>query len=243
MTPDATPPTDPDAPAAATALPIAGVTGVASEAASPPAGEEPSADASGPLPVEVVLDAAVAEAAVSAASSEVAALTTRVAALTARVTEVEGQLATAEKERKDNWDKYLRSVADVENLRKRQRREVDDTKHETRAKVLKEMLPVVDNLERAVDHAAGPGGEPASLTAILEGVQLVLRQFASAFERLEVVPIEALDKPFDPNLHEAISQADSDAAPGTVVQVLQRGYRAGERLLRPALVVVARAKT
>jgi molecular chaperone GrpE len=104
--------------------------------------------------------------------------------------------------------------------------------------VLKEMLPVVDNLERAIEHA-GAGGEK---NPILEGVQLVLRQFTAAFERLEVNAIDAMGQPFDPNLHEAISQQESDQPPGTVVQVLQRGYRTGERLLRPALVVVAKAK-
>jgi molecular chaperone GrpE len=72
-------------------------------------------------------------------------------------------------------------------------------------------------------------------------VQLVLRQFLSAFERLDVTPIDAGGQAFDPNLHEAISQMESELPPGTVVQVLQRGYRAGDRLLRPALVVVAKA--
>jgi molecular chaperone GrpE len=70
----------------------------------------------------------------------------------------------------------------------------------------------------------------------------VLRQFATAFERLEVTAVDALNQPFDPNLHEAISQQESDQPPGTIIQVLQRGYRAGDRLLRPALVVVAKAK-
>jgi molecular chaperone GrpE len=100
------------------------------------------------------------------------------------------------------------------------------------------MLPVVDNLERAIEHAGG-GTEK---NPIVEGVQLVLRQFQTAFERLEVTPVEAMGQPFDPNLHEAISQQESDQPPGTIVQVLQRGYRAGDRLLRPALVVVAKAK-
>ena len=78
---------------------------------------------------------------------------------------------------------------------------------------------------------------------ILEGVQLVLRQILTAFERLDVTAIDAANQPFDPNLHEAISQAESDAPPGTVVQVLQRGYKAGDRLLRPAMVVVAKPKS
>ena len=151
---------------------------------------------------------------------------------------LEAKVATLEKEKKDNWDKYLRSAADLENQRKRQKREVEDARLDTKNKVLKEMLPVVDNLERAIEHA---GSDPA-LKPIVEGVQLVLRQFQTAFERLDITAVEAMGQAFDPNLHEAISQQDSDQPPGTVIQVLQRGYRAGDRLLRPALVVVAKAK-
>jgi molecular chaperone GrpE len=149
---------------------------------------------------------------------------------------LEEKVAALEKEKKDNWDRYLRAAADLENSRKRQKREIEDAKFDAKNKILKEMLPVVDNLERAIEHAAQAGTNP-----IVEGVQLVLRQFTTAFERLDVTAIDAMGQPFDPNLHEAISQQESDAAPGTVVQVLQRGYRSGERLLRPALVVVAKA--
>ena len=156
--------------------------------------------------------------------------------------ELEAKVATLEKEKKDNWDRYLRAAADLENMRKRTKRELDDARFDTKNKVLKEMLPVVDNLERAIEHASSGAGDDAATKAIVEGVQLVLRQFQSAFERLDIKPIEAQGQPFDPNLHEAISQQESDEAPGTIVQVLQRGYRAGDRLLRPALVVVAKAK-
>ena len=152
---------------------------------------------------------------------------------------VEARIAALEKDKKDNWDRYLRAAADLENLRKRQKREMDDARLESKGRVLKEMLPVVDNLERAIEHATSQAGA----NPIVEGVQLVLRQFLTAFERLDVTPIEAGGQPFDPNLHEAISQAESDAPPGTVVQVLQRGYKSGDRLLRPALVVVAKAKS
>lgn len=152
--------------------------------------------------------------------------------------DLEGKVAALEKDKKDNWDRYLRAAADLENMRKRQKREIEDAKFEAKNKILKEMLPVVDNLERAIEHATTAGTNP-----IVEGVQLVLRQFTTAFERLEVTAIDALNQPFDPNLHEAISQQESDQPPGTVVQVLQRGYRSGERLLRPALVVVAKAGT
>jgi len=155
------------------------------------------------------------------------------------VIDLETKVAALEKEKKDNWDRYLRAAADLENLRKRQKRELDDVKLESKGRVLKEMLPVVDNLERAIEHATATAGT----NPIVEGVQLVLRQFLTAFERLEVTPIDAGGQPFDPNLHEAISQAESESPPGTVVQVLQRGYKSGDRLLRPALVVVAKAKS
>ena len=180
-----------------------------------PAGGEPEAagDAGEVIPVEVVPPDGAAAA-----------------------DDVEAKLAAAEKEKKENWDRYLRTAADLDNLRKRQKRELEDARFDTKSKVLKEMLPVVDNLERAIEHAVQAGTNP-----IIEGVQLVLRQFLTAFERLDVVPIEAANQPFDPNLHEAISQMESEAPPGTVVQVLQRGYRSGDRLLRPALVVVAKA--
>jgi molecular chaperone GrpE len=153
--------------------------------------------------------------------------------------ELEARIAALEKDKKENWDRYLRSAADLENLRKRQKRELDDARLESKGRVLKEMLPVVDNLERAIEHATSQSGS----NPIVEGVQLVLRQFMTAFERLDVTPIEAGGQPFDPNLHEAISQQESDSPPGTVVQVLQRGYKSGDRLLRPALVVVAKARS
>lgn len=156
-----------------------------------------------------------------------------------KLAELQAALSAAEREKKDNWDKYVRSVADFENARKRQRRELEDARADTKIKVLKEMLPVVDNLERAIEHAAA---QAADTGAIFEGVRLVLRQFIHAFERLEVHPVEASGQPFDPNLHEAISQQDSDQPPGTVIAVLQKGYRVGDRLLRPAMVVVAKAR-
>jgi molecular chaperone GrpE len=155
----------------------------------------------------------------------------------ARLAALEAQLAATDKEKKDNWEKYLRAVADLENYRKRTKRDIDDAKSEAKTKVLKEILPVVDNLERALAHEGADAG------AVLEGVRLVQRQFLTALERLEVTPVEAVGQPFDPNLHEAIGQEESDAAPGTVVKLLQTGYKLGDRLLRPALVVVARPRS
>lgn len=157
----------------------------------------------------------------------------------AKIAALETKVATLTQEKKDLWDKFVRATADLDNFRKRTRRDIDDAKHDAKNRVLKEMLPVVDNLERAIQHS-GTGGNDA--TAVLEGVKLVLRQFTHAFERLEVTAVDAEGKPFDPNMHEAIGQQESDEPPGTVVSVLQRGYKLGDKLLRPALVVVAKAR-
>ncbi len=154
----------------------------------------------------------------------------------ARIAALEAAVAKAEQERKDAWDKYVRSVADLENQRRRSKRDMDDAKADARTRVLKEMLPVIDNLERALAHASDDS------SPVVEGVRLVLRQFSTALERCEVTAVTAEGQPFDPNLHEAIGQQESDAAPGTVITVLQKGYRLSDRLLRPAMVVVARAR-
>lgn len=157
------------------------------------------------------------------------------------VAELNARIVALEAEKKDERDKLLRVAADLENLRKRQRREVDDARHDTKTRVLKELLPVVDNLERALQATSAEKGSEND--AVLDGVRLVQRQFLQALERLEVTPIDAERQPFDPNLHEAISQQEtSDHPPGTVMAVLQRGYKSGDRLLRPSLVVVAKAK-
>ena len=187
----------------------------------PPPAPDPAADPE-VIPVEV-------EAPANADKPAPAALTPA---------DYEAKIAALEQGKKENYDRFLRAAADMENLRKRTKRELEDARYDAKVKTLKEMLPVVDNLERAIEHAGG--GADGKNNPIVEGVQLVLRQFQTAFERLDVVAVDAQDKPFDPNVHEAISQQESEAPPGTIVQVLQRGYKIGERLLRPALVVVAK---
>ena len=155
-----------------------------------------------------------------------------------RVAELEARVAELETKEKETYDRLLRTTADLDNFRKRTRREMDQAKTEARARTLLEMLPVVDNLERAVAHA----DTATDSKAIADGVNLVLRQFAQAFERLGVTPLEAVGKPFDPNVHEAVSQtASADHPPGTVVAELQKGYTIGDRLLRPTLAVVSTA--
>lgn len=207
---------------------------------SPP-NDPPPSDAPAPAVAEEVIPVEV-EAEVDADAPPVV----RAPKAPPTMAELEAKIASLESGKKEYWDRYLRAAADLENFRKRTKRELEDARYDAKVKTLKEMLPVVDNLERAIEHAAGGGAGGTNAAGaqtpspIVEGVQLVLRQFQTAFERLEVVAVEAQDKPFDPNLHEAISQQESEAPPGVIVQVLQRGYKIGERLLRPALVVVAK---
>jgi molecular chaperone GrpE len=149
----------------------------------------------------------------------------------------EERIATLEREKQDLRDRMLRIAAEFDNWKKRSRREQAEAEGKAREAVLRDMLEVIDNLERA--NASWQTG-PVDAQAIQQGVQLVLRQANSKLERHDVKPIEAKGKPFDPREHDAISQVPSpEVAPGTVVSELQKGYRIGERLLRPASVVVA----
>jgi len=155
---------------------------------------------------------------------------------------LEQRLAELEAKQKETFDRYLRSVAELDNFRKRTRKEIEDARIDAQSRVLREMLPVIDNLERAM--AAAGGAEASNGHSIVEGVRLVLRQFAQALERCGVTQVAAQGVAFDPTHHEAVSQVETDESPpGTVVGVLQSGYRIGERLLRPALVVVAKASS
>lgn len=137
-------------------------------------------------------------------------------------------------------DRYLRLAADFENFRKRALKDREEAHHFGHQNLVKELLPSVDNLERAVDHARKSGDGPAS--GLLEGVELVLRELHGLLAKHGVTPIEALGQPFDPALHEAMAQVpDPSKPPNTVVDVFQRGYQLRGRLLRPARVVVSRA--
>lgn len=150
----------------------------------------------------------------------------------ARVAALEQELAEAK-------DRTLRVAADLENFRKRALKDREEAHHFGHQNLVKDLLPSVDNLQRAVDHARKSGEESAS--GLLEGVELVLRELHSVLAKHGVTPIEALGQPFDPALHEAMAQVpDGSQPPGTVVEVFQRGYQLRARLLRPARVVVSK---
>ena len=152
----------------------------------------------------------------------------------------EERLASLQAERDEIKDRLLRIAADFENWKKRSRKEQTDAEARVREQVLKDMLEVVDNLERATSAYAENGAVDGA--AVLKGVNLVLRLFQGKLERYGVKPFEAKGQPFDPRVHEAISQvATADVAPGSVASELQKGYRIGDKLLRPAIVAVATA--
>jgi molecular chaperone GrpE len=153
---------------------------------------------------------------------------------------LEDRLAALQAERDDTKDRMLRIAADFENWKKRSRKEQTDGEARVRESVLKDMLEVVDNLERATSAYVENGSVDGA--SVLKGVNLVLRLFHSKLERYSVKPFEAKGQPFDPRVHEAISQVPTaDVAPGTVANELQKGYRIGDKLLRPAIVAVATA--
>ncbi len=150
----------------------------------------------------------------------------------------EERVSSLEAEKAELRDRMLRIAADFDNWKKRARKEVTDAETRSKEHVLRDLLEVIDNLERAT--ASLGDGKDIDPKAVRDGVDLVLRQFRSKLERYQVRPVDAKGAPFDPRVHEAISQMPSaEAKPGTVVQELQKGYMIGDRLLRPAMVVVA----
>jgi molecular chaperone GrpE len=147
----------------------------------------------------------------------------------------EERIAQLEAERNDARERMLRIAAEFDNYKKRVRREQADADAKTKENILRDVLEVVDNLDRAaaVD-------EKADVKSLQQGISLVSRLFQQKLERHDVRPFDAKGQAFDPRIHDAISQLPTaDAPPGSVVSEVQKGYRMGERLLRPAMVVVA----
>lgn len=135
-------------------------------------------------------------------------------------------------------DQLLRVAADFDNFRKRSRRELADAEKRSRDDFLRELLPVFDNLERA----AAVAESSTEVKALADGIALVMKQFYDTLGKLGVERIQAVGTAFDPAIHEAVQQIETtEQSPGSVVSEIQAGYRAGERLIRPSLVVVAKA--
>ena len=153
------------------------------------------------------------------------------------IDKLQAQIADKDQELTEIKDRYLRSLAENENARKRIRQQSEEMVRLQRENLLRELLPVVDNLERAVDAARdGGNGKP-----ILEGVEMVLRNMLDFLKTHGVIQLASVGQPFDPQRHEAVNQIESsDHPPNTVVNEFHRGYQIGDRLLRPARVAVAK---
>jgi len=136
-------------------------------------------------------------------------------------------------------DQLLRTAADFDNFRKRSRRELGDAEKRAREELIKELLPVFDNLERATAHAE----TATDVKALADGIGLVKKQFTDTLSKIGIERIKAQGLPFDPTFHEAVQQFETaDHPPGTVIHEVQAGYMQGDKLVRPAIVVVAKAK-
>jgi molecular chaperone GrpE len=187
-------------------------------------------DEGGSIPIDPELEAALREAV--AAVEEPAARPSGPAAAEAASPELEAKLA-------ETQDRMLRLQAEFENFRKRALRERQEAAQYGSQNVFKDLLSVVDNLERAIGHARESGG--GDLASFLQGVELVQRELLGILEKNHVSEIEALGKPFDPSLHEAMAQVESgEVPPNTVIDVLQKGFQLRDRLVRPSRVIVAK---
>ncbi|MGB3049468.1 MAG: nucleotide exchange factor GrpE [Polyangiales bacterium] len=146
-------------------------------------------------------------------------------------------LEKARAERDRMRDQLLRIAADFDNFRKRSRKEIEEVRRRTIEDTLREVLPIVDNLERAADAMAGA----TEVSAVSDGVHMVLRGFEDIANRLGLKRVTTVGNQFDPTCHDAMQQQETNEhAPGTIVSEVVPGYFLGERLLRPAMVVVAK---
>jgi len=154
--------------------------------------------------------------------------------------EMEARLESLEKEGKESYDRFLRVSAEFENYKKRAAREMNDFRKFANESFIKAMLPVVDNLDRAIESSSN---DDHAQNSVLEGVNMTLKEILKVFEQFNVKPFESLGKAFDPALHQAVMQEETNDHPeNTVLNELQKGYMMHDRLLRPAMVVVSKTK-
>ena len=151
---------------------------------------------------------------------------------------MEEKLESVEQESKESYDRFLRVSAEFENYKKRAAREMNDFRKFANESFVKAMLPVVDNLDRAIESSSN---DDHSNSSVVEGVNMTLKAILKIFEQFGVKPFQSLGKTFDPALHQAVMQEESDDHPEkTILNELEKGYMMHDRLLRPAMVVVSK---
>ncbi|MCW9023799.1 MAG: nucleotide exchange factor GrpE [Gammaproteobacteria bacterium] len=156
-------------------------------------------------------------------------------------TDLETRLAEAQARAEENWDQALRVKAEMENMRRRAERDVENAHKYALERFTQELLPVIDSLEMGT-HAAMAEG--ATLEKLQEGTELTLKMLLSVIDKFGIQAVHPEGEPFDPELHQAMSMLESpEHAPNTVMNVMQKGYLLNERLIRPAMVVVSKAST
>jgi molecular chaperone GrpE len=149
------------------------------------------------------------------------------------------KLSETEEEAQNNYDLYMRTYAEMENIRKRGVKEREELAKYANESLIKEILPIIDSLEKAIAHAQ----DDDNASALVEGLELTREDLMKKLEKAGLEGVEALGKPFDPNFHEAVSQQiDDGVAPGHVLIELQKGYVLNGRLIRPSTVVISSGK-
>ncbi|MCI0733891.1 MAG: nucleotide exchange factor GrpE [Methylococcaceae bacterium] len=149
------------------------------------------------------------------------------------------ELEEARKEARDNWEKMLRTQAELENLRRRTQKDLQDAHKFALEKFSRELLPVLDSLELGIEAAAS-GAAESDTVKLREGAELTLRQFRSVLEKFNIESVDPIGEVFNPEFHQAMAMEPSaESEANTVIRVFQKGYLLNQRLLRPAMVVVA----
>ena len=155
------------------------------------------------------------------------------------IQELRQELAAAEQKAQENWDKAVRTLAEMENLKKRTQKDLEDAHKYALNSFAKELLSVLDSLELGLQAATG---ESEEVKKFREGSELTIKQFETVFAKFNVVTVNPIGQPFNAEQHQAVlMQEDEGALPNTVINVFQKGYMLNGRLLRPAMVVVAKA--
>lgn len=155
--------------------------------------------------------------------------------------QLQQQLTAAEAKAHENWEKAVRATAELENVRRRASKDVENAHKFGVVKLMEDLLPVVDSLEQALQTNIDT--EETGLNSMKEGIELTLKLFVGVLEKFNVKQINPVGEAFNPNLHEAMSMQEApDALPGTVLVVFQKGYLLNERVIRPARVIVAKGQ-